>query len=97
MASLFSKVSKFANSKAGRDALDKAKRAANDPKNKEKLNDLVDKVKSHKPGSKDSAVPTTPPQTPPGSAPATPPPGAPTPPDAGFGGPATPPTPPSQV
>ncbi len=44
MAGLFSKVAKFASSPQAQRAIDKAKSAASDPKNRAKINDLVAKV-----------------------------------------------------
>ena len=43
--SLFSKVAKFASSPQGRAAIEKAKTAATDPKNRAKIDGLVGKVK----------------------------------------------------
>lgn len=72
--SLFSKVAKFASSPQGRAAIAKAKDAANDPKNRAKIDDLVGKVKS-KGGQRPATPPPTdvraeqvaPPATPPAS------------------------------
>ena len=44
MAGLFGKVAKFASSPAGQRAIAKARDAANDPKNRAKINELVTKV-----------------------------------------------------
>ena len=44
--SLFSKIATFAQSPQGRSAIAKAKDAANDPKNRARIEGLVDKVKS---------------------------------------------------
>ncbi|MBC7375261.1 MAG: hypothetical protein H7323_14830 [Frankiales bacterium] len=73
--SLFSKVAKFASSPQGRAALDKAKNAANDPKNRAKIDDLVNKVKERGRGS--SAGPSAQPTQP--TRPIDPTPGSPTP------------------
>ena len=60
--SLFSKVAKFASSPQGRAAIEKAKSAANDPKNRAKIDGLVGKVKER--GRGGSAGPTPqPPRT----------------------------------
>ena len=45
MASLISKVAMFARSPQGRAAIAKAKEAANDPKNRAKIDQFVAKVK----------------------------------------------------
>ena len=45
MAGLFNKVTKLARSPQGRAAIAKAKDAANDPKNRAKMDELVGKVK----------------------------------------------------
>ncbi|MCW2615347.1 MAG: hypothetical protein JWN08_2341 [Frankiales bacterium] len=58
--SLFSKVAKLASSPQGRAAIAKAKDAANDPRNRAKIDDLVGKVKA-----KGGQRPATPPPTPP--------------------------------
>ena len=68
MAGLFSKVTKFASSPQGRAAIAKAKAAANDPKNRQKFDDLVGKVKDRtgrpvppaRPESNAADTPTTP-------------------------------------
>lgn len=52
MASLFSRVARLAASPQGRQALEKAKQAAADPKNKQKANDLLDKAKAAVNGKK---------------------------------------------
>ena len=44
MPGLFDKVAKFASSPQGQRAINKAKAAATDPKNRAKINDLVAKV-----------------------------------------------------
>lgn len=44
MASLFSKAAKFASSPQGQKAINKAKDAAGDPKNRAKINSLVGKL-----------------------------------------------------
>ena len=43
--SLFSTISRFASSPQGRAAIQKAKDAANDPKNRAKIDDVVAKVR----------------------------------------------------
>ena len=45
MAGLFSKVARFASSPQGRAAIEKAKAAANDPKNRAKIDEAVAKVR----------------------------------------------------
>ena len=45
MAGLFSKVARFASSPQGRAAIEKVKAAANDPKNRAKIDDAVAKVR----------------------------------------------------
>ena len=45
MAGLFSKVTRFASSPQGRAAIEKVKAAANDPKNRAKIDDAVAKVR----------------------------------------------------
>jgi len=44
--SLFSKVARFASSPQGKAAIQKAKDAAGDPKNRAKIDDVVNKVKN---------------------------------------------------
>ena len=44
MAGLFSKVARFAASPQGQRAIAKARRAASDPKNRAKINEMVAKV-----------------------------------------------------
>ena len=44
--SLFNKIAKFAQSPQGRSAIAKAKDAANDPKNRARIDGLVSKVKN---------------------------------------------------
>ena len=45
MAGLFSKVARFASSPQGRAAIEKAKAAANDPRNRAKIDEAVAKVR----------------------------------------------------
>lgn len=45
MASLFSKIARFANSPQGRRAVEQAKRFANDPKHREQAKGAVEKVR----------------------------------------------------
>ncbi|GAA4838054.1 hypothetical protein [Saccharopolyspora rosea] len=42
--SLFKKVSEFANSEQGRKVIDQAKKYASDPKNKEKIEQVKNKI-----------------------------------------------------
>ncbi len=44
MAGLFSKVARLASSPQGQRAIEKARQAASDPRNRAKINDLVAKV-----------------------------------------------------
>ena len=44
--SLFSKVAKFASSPQGRAAIEKAKAAASDPRNRARIDGVVDKVRA---------------------------------------------------
>ncbi|WP_199433527.1 hypothetical protein [Qaidamihabitans albus] len=45
MASLFSKVARFANSPQGRRAIQQAKRMANDPRKRQQAKDLVERFR----------------------------------------------------
>lgn len=66
MASLFGRVAKFASSPQGKQALNKAKLAANDPKNRAKLTGLMGKVRGGgKDGGKDGGAPGAGPTPPP--------------------------------
>ena len=62
MASLFGRVAKFASSPQGKQALNKAKLAANDPKNRAKLTGLMGKVRG---GGNDGGAPGAGPTQPP--------------------------------
>ena len=92
MAGLFNKVTKLARSPQGRAALAKAKDAANDPKNRAKLDELVGKVKGL--GGRESQAPAPPAPVTGTTVPPAPDPATPTPvtPPTTAQPPATPPT-----
>ena len=71
MAGLFGKIAKLASSPQGRAAIEKAKAAANDPKNRAKLDQAIATVKS-KGASLQRPAGTTPASNPPATAPPAP-------------------------
>ena len=51
MPGLFDKVAKFARSPQGQRAIEKARQTASDPKNRQKINDVISKVQRRGGGS----------------------------------------------